>query len=67
MMQDQKALILCWGSVEEGNNNIVTSIFAFRDGQYIDYRLTQLKSPFIIDDTRTKILDALLMLIFMRY
>jgi hypothetical protein len=45
------------------SSNIVTSIFAHKDGQYCDYEQMPLDSTVIIEDARPKIVDAWLTLI----
>jgi len=59
-MQDQKSLTLHWHSLLGGGGNIVTSMFAHRGGQYIDYGLKPKRSTLSIHDARSGIIDTLL-------
>jgi len=43
---------------------MVTSIFAYKGGQYYDYGCMALHSPWILHDACPKIINALLTLIF---
>jgi len=65
-MQDQKSLTLRWCLFLGGSSDVVTSIFAYKGGQYCDYGCMLLHSPWIIQDARWKIVDAPLTLIFRR-
>jgi len=50
----------------EGGSGIATSIFAHQGGQYFDYGLKSMHSPWIIQFARPKIIHTLLTLIFRR-
>jgi len=50
-----------------GGRNIVCSIFVHKDTQYIHFGLMEWPSPFIIQDTTPKSVDAALTLIFQRW
>jgi len=58
-MQAQKPLPLCRRSFSEGSSDIVTSIFAYKGGQYYDYGCMPLHSLWIIQDARPTIVNAL--------
>jgi len=64
MMQDQKLLTLCCHSFLGGGSDIVGAIFPHKGGQNFDYSLISLHSCLIIQDARTKSVDAPLTLIF---
>jgi len=66
MMQDQKSLMLHWRTFLGGGTDIVNAILSHEGGQNFDYSLISLHSWFIIQDARTKIVDAPLTLIFKR-
>ena len=63
-MHDPKTLTLHCLPVLEGTNDIIATIVAHNGGQCCDYGWMPLQSPVIAQDTRPKIVDALLMLIF---
>jgi hypothetical protein len=63
-MQDQKLLTLCSLSFLGGGSDMVVSPFARKGGQYCNYGLMLSHSLVIIQDTRPKIIDAPLTLIF---
>jgi len=62
-MQDQNLLTLHWWTFVGDSSNIVTSIFAHKRSQYCDYGVMPLHSPVIMQDARTKRVNALLTLI----
>jgi len=64
-MQAEKSLTL--HSLLGGSSNVVAGIFAYKVGQYSDYGSMPLHSPWIIQDARAKIVQALLTLIFRRW
>jgi len=53
-MQDQIWLTLHWPSYWGGSSDIITSNFAHKGGQYVDYELMLLHSPLTIQDARKK-------------
>jgi len=55
--------MLHWCSFLGGGCDIVTSIFAHKGGQYIDYGLKPMHSGLSVHDVRPKIVDAVLTLI----
>jgi len=64
-MQRQKSLMLGWLSFSELGSNCVTYCFAYKCSQYIGYAKQQPIHFPITLLTRTKIIDAPLMLILM--
>jgi len=63
-LQDQQSSMLHWHSFLEAGSNILTRFFAYKGGQYIDYGLMSLHSPWGVQDERRKIFDAPVSLIF---
>jgi len=66
MMEDQKWMMLRWSSLLGRGSEIVAAIVTHKDGQHLDYSLLPSQICLIIQDARTKILDAPLTLIFSR-
>jgi len=66
MMQDQKSLTLRWRWYTAGSHDIVTRIFAYNAGQYLDYGLILLNFQLRIMAVWLNIVDAPLRLIFSR-
>jgi len=64
---DQKSLTLRWSSFSGGTSVLDTSIFAYKGGQYYHYGSMPLHSPWIMQDARPIIVDALLTLMFRRW
>jgi len=58
----QKLLLLCWHWFLGGSSRIVTSILAHQGGQYFDYGLLPMNSPWIMQIAQPKIVDTPLML-----
>ena len=62
-LQDQNSFILCWCSFSELGSQCVALCFAYEVSQYRIYEWRQPMTMQITNDARTKIVDALLMLI----
>jgi len=62
-----KLLMLHRRSVLGHSSDGVATIFALQGGRYFDYGLMSLHSPWILPDTRSKFVDALLTLIIKTY
>jgi len=62
-LQEQKSLTLLSHSFLGGGSDIVSSCFAYKGGQYINYGLMSLHIPWIVQDKRPKLVDDRLTLI----
>jgi len=63
-MQDQTSLTLRWHSFLGGDRDMRITVFAHNGGHRIGYAIKTLPSPWIIQDARSIIVDALVTLIF---
>jgi len=65
-MYEQKSLTLCWHLLLNDSNHFLAIIFAHTGGQYIEFGLMLLNSPWIIQDVSPKIVEAQLTFLFKR-
>jgi len=63
-MRGLKSSTLNWCSFLEFSCHVVESIFAFKGGRLSDYESMSLPSPTIFQDTRRKVIEVPLTLIF---
>jgi len=62
-MQDQTSLTLRWHSIVWGDSDMPTTVLEHNRGHRIGDAIISLHSPWIIQDARPIIVDAVLMLI----